>query len=64
MISPTYGITWQISMPMMALYHVLIAIGEGIITLGIIEYISRVSPDMLKVTRIELWKPRRGEVEC
>jgi len=63
LISPSYGIAWQISIPMMAIYHVLIAIGEGIITLGIIEYISRVSPDMLKVEKIELWK-RRGEVEC
>ncbi len=61
LISPSYGIVWNIALPFMAFYHALIATGEGMITVGILEYVSRVSPDMLDMIKIDL---RGRKIEC
>lgn len=49
-----YGITWELAVPAMALYHTFIGIGEAIITSGIVLYISQVSPDMLGLPKPSL----------
>ncbi len=42
-----YGITAVISFPSMLIFHAIIGIGEALITLGVISYISTVSPEMI-----------------
>ncbi len=42
-----YGITGVVAFPMMLLFHAVIGIGEGLITVGVVSYISTVSPDLL-----------------
>lgn len=49
-----YGIAGEIAFPAMLGYHVLIGIGEGIITTGMVTFISQVSPDMLAIPKITL----------
>jgi cobalt/nickel transport system permease protein len=49
-----FGIPASISLPMMSIYHVFIGVGEAIITMGIISYISQVSPEILKIPKIML----------
>ena len=55
-----YGITASISIPMMAVYHLIIGIGEAIITVGIITYISQVSPEILRIPKIMLSSVKEG----
>lgn len=47
-----YGIKASIAFPTMLGYHVLIGIGEGIITTGVIAYLAKTSPEMLKLPKI------------
>jgi cobalt/nickel transport system permease protein len=47
-----YGITATIAVPSMIGYHVLIGIGEGIISAGTYIFISRVSPEILRMPKI------------
>lgn len=54
-----YGIPAEIAIPTMLGYHVLIGIGEAIITTGVISYLSQTSPDILKMPKIT-FKPSRG----
>ncbi len=46
-----YGISGSIAFPAMAISHMLIGVGEAIITSGVILFISRVSPDMLAMPK-------------
>jgi cobalt/nickel transport system permease protein len=47
-----YGISPYISIPSMLGYHIIIGIGEGIITTGILVYVKNVSPEMLHMHKI------------
>lgn len=49
-----YGIDGSIAVPAMLGYHALIGIGEGIIATGVVVYLSKVSPDMLKMPKITI----------
>lgn len=42
-----YGIVWSISLPAMLLSHAMIGIGEGVISVAVISYLSHVAPAML-----------------
>lgn len=55
-----YGISGAIAFPAMAFFHLLIGIGEAIITAGVVLYISQVSPDMLRLRR-PAWKAKPKE---
>jgi cobalt/nickel transport system permease protein len=57
-----YGIVATIAIPAMIGYHVLIGIGEGIITTGTYVFISRVSPEVLDMPKMALFS--RGEVSA
>jgi len=48
----TYGIAPPISIPAMTIYHAVIGVGEGIITLGVLTYLEHVSPEMLRMPKI------------
>lgn len=50
----SYGIVATIAVPAMIGYHILIGIGEGIITTGTYMFISRVSPEILDMPKIAL----------
>lgn len=50
----TYGIVGTVAFPAMLGYHVLIGIGEGIISAGTFVFISRVSPEVLKMPKLGL----------
>jgi len=47
-----YGIKAVIAFPAMLGYHALIGVGEGVITTGVIAYLSHVFPEMLRLPRI------------
>ncbi len=49
-----YGISAIIAIPMMSIYHLIIGVGEAMITTGIISYISHVSPEILRIPKIML----------
>ncbi len=49
-----YGISGAIAFPAMAAFHLLIGIGEAIITSSVVLYIARVSPGMLKLPKLTL----------
>jgi len=49
-----YGISGAIAFPTMLGYHAIIGVGEAIITVGIISFVSHVSPEMLKMPKIML----------
>lgn len=53
-----FGITAVISFPSMLIFHAIIGIGEALITLGVISYISTVSPEMIHTGQI---RPKTGE---
>lgn len=36
----------------MTIYHAVIGVGEGIITLGVLTYLEHVSPEMLQMPKI------------
>jgi cobalt/nickel transport system permease protein len=57
-----YGIAAAISLPVMGLYHLLIGIGEAIITTGVVAYIARVSPGMLRIPKPSLAAQRKEAV--
>jgi cobalt/nickel transport system permease protein len=44
-----YGIEGIIAIPSMMAWHALIGIGEGIITTGIVAFLSKVSPESLRM---------------
>lgn len=50
----THGIIDTIAFPAMLGYHALIGIGEGIISAGTFVFISRVSPEVLKMPKLAL----------
>lgn len=56
-----YGIPGQIAIPTMLIYHIAIGIGEGIITTGVISYLSHTSPEILRMPKITL-KQAKGVV--
>jgi len=45
----TYGISISIALPTMAGWHILIAIGEAIITVGVAMFLTQVAPETLKM---------------
>ena len=47
-----YGIPAVIALPSMALYHVFIGIGEGVITLGVVAYLERAAPELVRAKKI------------
>ncbi|OGS50238.1 MAG: hypothetical protein A3K65_08605 [Euryarchaeota archaeon RBG_16_68_12] len=47
-----YGVPPLIAFAAMGLYHVLIATGEGIITVGVLAYLTRVAPDVVAAKKI------------
>lgn len=56
-----YGISGSIAFPAMTISHILIGIGEGIITSGVILFISQVSPDMLAMPKFFIRDmPKKG----
>lgn len=44
-----YGIAGNIALPTMAGWHLLIGIGEGIITFGVFAFLSNVAPETLRM---------------
>ena len=46
-----FGVDAWIAFPFMLGYHAVIGIGEGIITTGVVSYLSVVSPDMLRLPK-------------
>lgn len=56
-----YGISAAVAFPPMLIYHAIIGVGEGLITLGVVSYVSRVSPDMIHTPSI-LSKARKEAV--
>jgi cobalt/nickel transport system permease protein len=42
-----FGIPGIIAFPTMLLFHAIIGIGEAIITVGVVSYVSEVSPDLM-----------------
>ena len=47
-MSPEYGIIGTISIPTMAGFHAIIAIGEAAISTGVIAYLAHVSPEIVQ----------------
>jgi len=45
-----YGITGVLAFPAMMSYHAVIAVGEAIVTTGIVLFLAKVSPEMLKLS--------------
>ncbi|UCE74227.1 MAG: energy-coupling factor ABC transporter permease [Methanomassiliicoccales archaeon] len=58
-----FGIPAHIAVPTMLGYHAIIGIGEGIITMGIISYLSHTSPDILKMPKITIRTSKEVAVE-
>jgi cobalt/nickel transport system permease protein len=54
-----FGIHAQVAIPSMLAYHVVIGIGEGIITTGVIAYLYHASPEILRMPKVTL-KSKRG----
>lgn len=48
-----FGIVASVSIPAMAGWHAIIAIGEAIITTGVVVFISRVAPEMLDMNKAQ-----------
>lgn len=63
MSNGTFGISTVIAFPSMTIYHAIIGIGEGIITTGIIAFLARVSPEMLRMPKITSGSPSGPIVE-
>ncbi len=47
-----FGVTALVSFPFMLGYHAVIGIGEGIITVGVWTFISRVAPEIVKTKEL------------
>ena len=47
----TFGIAWALAFPTMTIFYAVIGIGEAIITAGILAYLGRVAPQMLKMPK-------------
>jgi cobalt/nickel transport system permease protein len=47
-----FGIPQNVAIPLMLGYHAVIGIGEGLITTGIISYLSHTSPEILRMPKI------------
>lgn len=45
----TYGISISLALPAMAGWHVLIAVGEAVITVGVAMFLTAVAPETLKM---------------
>jgi cobalt/nickel transport system permease protein len=58
-----FGIPAQIALPTMLGYHAVIGIGEGIITSGVIAYLTHTSPDILKLPKVTIRPLRRVTLE-
>lgn len=54
----TYGIPAGIAIPTMLVFHMIIGIGEALITLGIISYLTHTSSSVLKIPKI-LARPQK-----
>ena len=50
-----YGVPPLIAFTAMGLYHAFIATGEGIITVGVLAYLSKVAPDVVAAKKIRFW---------
>jgi cobalt/nickel transport system permease protein len=48
-----FGIVASVSIPAMAGWHAIIAVGEAIITTGVVVFISRVAPEMLEMNKVQ-----------
>lgn len=46
-----YGVDAIVAIPLMLGYHAVIGIGEGVITTGIVAYLSSVSPDIMRLAK-------------
>ncbi len=46
-----YGITGTLAFPTMLGFHLLIGIGEAIITTGVVLFLAKVSPEMLEIRK-------------
>jgi cobalt/nickel transport system permease protein len=54
-----YGISGTIAFPAMLTSHAIIAIGESIITAGVVAYLAKVSPGMLKLPKITFFNLKK-----
>jgi cobalt/nickel transport system permease protein len=50
-----FGVDASIALPFMLGYHAVIGIGEGVITTGVVAYLATVSPEMMKLRKLELF---------
>ncbi|MEM0449741.1 MAG: energy-coupling factor ABC transporter permease [Methanomassiliicoccales archaeon] len=53
-LDPSFGIEGSVSIPAMMISHAVIGIGEGIITVGVVAFLSKVAPETMNLR--ELWK--------
>jgi len=58
-----YGISGAIAFPAMLISHAFIGIGEAIITTGIVAYLARVSPSMLKLPKVSFFTSKKEGVD-
>lgn len=58
-----FGIPGDVAIPIMLGYHAVIGIGEGLITTGIISYLSHTSPEILRMPKITFRSPAKAVVE-
>jgi len=58
-----FGIAAPVAIPAMTIYHAVIGVGEGIVTTGILVFLSQVSPEMLKMPKITAGKASGPEKE-
>jgi cobalt/nickel transport system permease protein len=59
----THGIIGTIAFPAMLGYHALIGIGEGVISAGTFVFISRVSPEVLKMPKLALYSKKEVSLQ-
>jgi len=50
---------WGLVLPAMGSVHVLIGLGEGLITVGVLAFLSAARPDLIALNRVE--RPMEGE---
>jgi len=58
----TYGIPGSVAVPAMLGYHALIGVGEAAITVGVITYVSAVSPEMFSFRTRPVGQKRLGRL--
>lgn len=60
----SFGIAPAIALPVMTIYHVLIGVGEALITMGVLVYLGQVAPEMLRLARKAPTPAAAGEVKA